>query len=106
MKSFTALIVIAATSLSSFAQSRPQAEEDKSYELNSRTYAAGISSLTSRMDSSVASELSAKGATEHLPARRYAMRDLDGDGKDDLFLITTFEPQNRGNHYESHFLPY
>ncbi|MEO5958950.1 MAG: hypothetical protein ABIZ49_11180 [Opitutaceae bacterium] len=73
-------------------------EEDES-----RAYAAGISRLTTRVESFVADEIVHKlGRCEYPPARRYAIRDLDGDKKDDVLLITTFTLVSGGNYHESH----
>ena len=82
--------------------SAADSEEEASREFH-RKYAAAISALTTRLEVFVADEIVRKlGRCEYPAARRYAMRDLDGDKKDDLVLITTFTLANGGNYHESH----
>src|SRR4051812_19409722 len=83
MKSFVALALITSATLAFGADSRIEAEQERARQANYREYAARISALTSRLESFIVAELvKGQGASEFPPARRYAMRDLDGDKKD------------------------
>ncbi len=105
VKHAATFFVILSAALSSAADSRVEVEQEQARQANYRKYAAGISALTSRLESFIAEEfVKKKGASEFPPARRYAMRDLDGDNKDDLFLTTTIEPLTGGNYHESRLL--
>jgi hypothetical protein len=92
---------VVAGGAASAADSRVEVEQARAREANYREHAASISALTSRLESFIAGELvKKKGASEFPPARRYVMRDLDADGKNDLLLSTSFEPLTGGNYHE------
>lgn len=91
--------------ISAFAAELSEAEIEKERLAAHQKYAEQIGALTSRADSYIVSELvKKKGLLENPVARRYAMHDLDGDKKDDLLLIATFEFPTGGNAYECRLL--
>jgi hypothetical protein len=74
-------------------------------EIAHRRYALDVAALTTRLETFIADELVTKnGLCENPSAGQYAMRDLDGDHKEDLLLLTTFSPPPGGNYEESDLL--
>ena len=103
MKIRHALALVAFATGCVAADPQSEVEHERAREANYRAFASAISALTTRLESFIVDDVVKKtGASEFPPARRYALHDIDGDKKGDLFLITTFEPLAGGNNHESH----
>jgi hypothetical protein len=103
MKAIACFIFVVIAAVANAANSDIEEEQERIRMAIYRKFASESSEMASRLEAFIAQLVKDDAGYEHTPARRYAKHDLDRDGKDDIFLVTTFEPFTGGNYHESHF---
>jgi hypothetical protein len=103
MKGILTALILLVPMVGLRAEAEPSIDPDQ--EASLRRIARATTVLTGRIEEFISMRLVGElGYSEFPPARQYLMHDLDGDGEQDLLLISTFGLPSGGNYEQSELL--